>query len=148
MRPLTDIERRLEDIVGGRGEATSAEELLRSGEEVMEHWIGAQGARPTDDRREGFRLLALQRQGAQGDPTFNACRETCRELVYHYNLMKEPGSEPGLSAASPLPMMALIANHLILFVSGKMQEAGLGDFCCSSRPLRSAVNDGSEGDDA
>ena len=48
-------------------------------------------ARPPRARRrptatvEGFRLLALHRQGARGDPSFNACRETCRELVYHRN---------------------------------------------------------------
>jgi hypothetical protein len=35
-----------------------------------------------------------------------------------------------------LRMMALVANHLRLFVVGKMQVAGLGDFCCSSRPVR------------
>jgi hypothetical protein len=33
-------------------------------------------------------------------------------------------------------MMTLVANHVFLFVAGKMQVAALGDFCCSSRPLR------------
>jgi hypothetical protein len=33
-------------------------------------------------------------------------------------------------------MMVLLANHLCLFVAGKMQVAELGDFCCSSRPVR------------
>jgi len=33
-------------------------------------------------------------------------------------------------------MMAMIAMHLYLFVSGKLQSAELGEFCCSSRPLR------------
>jgi hypothetical protein len=147
MRSLADIERRLDDIVAGRGAATSAGELLRAGEEVLEHWVGARDMRPTDGEREGFRLLALQRQGAQGDPTFNACRDTCRELVYHYNLMAQPSADP-TAAASRLQMMALIANHLVLFVSGKMQEAGLGDFCCSSRPLHTEINDVPEVNDA
>ena len=38
--------------------------------------------------------------------------------------------------AQRLRMMTLVANHLFLFVSGKMQVRGLGDFCCASRPLR------------
>jgi hypothetical protein len=33
-------------------------------------------------------------------------------------------------------MMTMVANHLFLFVAGKMQVAELGDFCCASRPLR------------
>jgi len=33
-------------------------------------------------------------------------------------------------------MMTLLVKHLLLFVSGKLQVAGLGDFCCASRPLR------------
>jgi hypothetical protein len=33
-------------------------------------------------------------------------------------------------------MMTRIANHLYLFVAGKMQVRQLGEFCCASRPLR------------
>ena len=94
----------------------------------------AKGLEPTRELREGFRLLALHRQGCAGDPSFNACRETCRELVYHYNLVTgEPLHE---NAAQRLRMMAMVANHLFLFVAGKLQVSGLGDFCCASRPLR------------
>jgi hypothetical protein len=32
--------------------------------------------------------------------------------------------------------MTIAALHLYLFVSGKMQAAKLGEFCCSARPLR------------
>ncbi len=67
--------------------ADAAAELLRIGEEVMEIWIQARGETPTEETKEGFRLIALHRQGAKGEPSFNACRETCRELVYHYNLV-------------------------------------------------------------
>lgn len=139
MKPLADIEQRLDDIVCCRGAAPSAGELLRAGEEVLQHWVGAKGLEPTRDEREGFRLLALQRQGAVGDPSFNACRETCRELAYHYNLLTMPGGDAA-TAASHLQMMALVANHLCLFVSGKLEEAGLGDFCCSSKPLHTETN--------
>jgi hypothetical protein len=35
-----------------------------------------------------------------------------------------------------------VAKHLYLFVSGKMETQKLGEFCCSSRPLRSEVDGG------
>jgi hypothetical protein len=107
--------------------------LLQLGEEILEHWVAAKGLEPTSDLREGFRILALHRQGAQGDPSFNACRETCRELVYHYNLLAMQPDHP--ESAQRLKMMALVANHLFLFISGKMEIRQLGDFCCSSKPL-------------
>ena len=111
-----------------------AKELLALGEEVLEHWIVARGDGPTNHRREGFRLLALHRQGARGEPSFNACRETCRELVYHYNLITMDPYHP--DTARRLAMAALVTKHLLLFVTGKMQVDNLGEFCCSSRPLR------------
>jgi hypothetical protein len=33
-------------------------------------------------------------------------------------------------------MMEMLVAHLELFVRGKMEVEGLGDFCCASRPLR------------
>jgi hypothetical protein len=140
VRELAEIERRLDELTIGSVPGTESgidrlpAELLALGEEVLCHWVSAKGLEPTKDQREGFRLLALHRQGTAGDPSFNACRETCRELVYHYNLLTmEPQHE---DTPRRLRMMALIANHLRLFVVGKMQVAGLGDFCCSSRPAR------------
>ena len=93
---------------------------------------------PTQAKREGFRLLALHRQGAKGEPSFNACRETCRELVYHHNLIVFESDHP--DTARRLAMAAMVANHLLLFVGGKMQVASLGDFWRSSRPLRANVS--------
>ena len=138
MRELADIEGRLDELTGnpvpGTESREAATELLALGEGILEHWVAARGLEPTQDSREGFRLLALHRQGTTGDPSFNACRETCRELVYHYNLLTmDPQHEDN---PRRLRMMALVANHLRLFVVGKMQVAGLGDFCCSSRPVR------------
>ena len=136
MRPLADIEARLGAIdAGGAGDpVTLAAELLALGEEVLEHWITARGLAPTRETREDFRLLALHRQGCTGEPSFNACRETCRELAYHFNLVT---GEPGHPATGQrIRMMTMVANHLFLFVAGKMQVAELGDFCCASRPLR------------
>ncbi len=135
MRTLAELERGLEEIMALPAPRPElAAQLLALGEEVLEHWVTAKGLEPTRELREGFRLLALHRQGCAGDPSFNACRETCRELVYHYNLVTgEPLHE---NAAQRLRMMAMVANHLFLFVAGKLQVSGLGDFCCASRPLR------------
>ena len=134
MRPLTDIESGIAAISATPDLQASLDELLRLSEEVIEHWIVARGDVPGDEKREGFRLLGLHRQGAKGDPSFNACRETCREVVYHYNLI---AMQPGhAETTNRLEMMKMISNHLYLFISGKMLVAELGEFCCSSKPIR------------
>ena len=111
-----------------------AHELLLLGEAILENWLAARGVAPTRGTIEGFRLLALHRQGAQGDPSFNACRETCRELVYHQNLVRLAPAYP--EAARRIRLGAMVARHLALFIAGKLESAGFGEFCCSSRPLR------------
>ena len=137
MRPLADIEAAIAKAAVDPDPQAGAEELLTLAEEVIEHWVTAHGGEPTGEQREGFRLLALHRQGAKGDPSFNACRETCREVAYHYNLIKlQPDAA---EITDRLQMMGMVSNHLFLFISGKMQVAQLGDFCCSSRPIRTGV---------
>jgi len=136
MRSLAAIEAELDAFVRSADGPHAARTLLALAEEVLEQWTVARGETPTDEQREGFRLLALHRQGAQGEPSFNACRETCREIAYHYNLLcMRP--DPELDARRQ-QMMAMLAKHLTLFVGGKMQSEQLGEFCCSSRALRTA----------
>jgi hypothetical protein len=108
--------------------------LLLQAEEVLEEWLRARGETPTREKVEGFRLLALHRQGARGVPSFNACRETCREIAYHYNLLGENAQAP--VSRHREKMMGMLVEHLKLFVRGKLEVEGLGDFCCASRPLR------------
>ena len=134
MRALADIEARLTALFERDAVVGDAPELLVLAEEVLEHWVSANGETPTMEQREGFRLLGLHRQGARDIPSFNACRETCRELVYHYNLLTlQPDNADTPSRAR---MMVLLATHLYLFVVGKLQAAELGEFCCASRPMR------------
>jgi hypothetical protein len=136
MRPLAAIEAELDAFAPRASGPEAAGRLLAIAEEVLEHWIVARGASPTSGEREGFRLLALHRQGAQGTPSFNACRETCREIAYHYNLLclaPDADRDPQRQR-----MMAMLAMHLLLFVGGKLEVEGLGEFCCASRPLREA----------
>jgi hypothetical protein len=111
-----------------------ANELLALGEAILEIWLMARRETPTTSQVEGFRLLALHRQGARGEPSFNACRESCRELVYHHNLVRLDPSHP--ETAHRLRLGAMVARHLALFIGGKLEVAGLGEFCCSARPLR------------
>lgn len=140
MIALADIESRIEAIrehVDNRPAAEAVAELLRLGEAVLEHWVTARGETPTRATREGFRLLALHRQGAQGEPSFNACRETCRELVYLHNLIAAT-TDPATLRRN-LGLAARVALHLYFFVAGKLQEAQLGEFCCSSRDRQREV---------
>ena len=110
-----------------------ASSLLHLAEEVLASWVTARGQTPTAELREGFRLLELHHQGAAGLPSFNACRETCREIAYHYNLLT---LETPADAERRQAMMAMLVRHLVYFVGGKLQVEGLGDFCCASRPVR------------
>lgn len=141
MTSFSDIEARIDEIAGLQvsdpvGLTALARELLSLGESVLEAWISAKGETPTQNEKEGFRLLAMHRQGAKGDPSFNACRETCRELVYHFNLVTLEPHHP--EAGKRLRLAAMVAKHLVLFIGGKLEVAGLGDFCCSSKPVRAA----------
>ena len=134
MRSVAELEQYLDAPQAGLRPAERAEGYLQAGEEILEQWAKAHGMVPTDDKKEGFRLLALQRQGSKGDPSFNACRETSRELVFHYNLVQQNTAKDDVE--DTLNMMELVAKHLVLFVGGKMQNAELGEFCCSSKSLR------------
>lgn len=136
MRPLDEIELAISVAASDADAKAGAEALLRLSENVMEHWITAKGDEPTQEQREGFRLLAMHRQGAKGDPSFNACRETCRELAYHYNLIDQ--ETDATAREKYLILMGLVASHLFLFVAGKLESSGLGEFCCSSKPLHAA----------
>ncbi|HEX6155324.1 MAG TPA: hypothetical protein VFZ54_04820 [Burkholderiales bacterium] len=112
------------------------QELLAQAESVLEEWVHARGEAPTLETSEGFRLLALHRQGARGVPSFNACRETCREIAYHYNVLGVKHD------AKTELMMTMLVEHLKLFVRGKLEVEGLGEFCCASRPLRKEAQSG------
>ncbi len=136
MRSLEELEAVFDAPLSAPDPKTAADNLLKASEEVLEHWVTARGEVPTDDEREGFRLLALHRQGSKGDPSFNACRETCRETAYHYNLITTQPDDSDIT--DHLLMMGLVSKHLYLFITGKMQVAGLGEFCCSSKPIRLA----------
>jgi hypothetical protein len=137
-RSFDDLEAAVDGIAdaGAQAPMRAAAQLLACGEEALERWIEGRGQVPTKEEREGFRLLALHRQGAKGEPSFNACRETARELAYHYNLVMADPAHP--QTRHRIQMAAMTAKHLCLFVSAKMQVEGLGEFCCAAKPMRAA----------
>ena len=113
-----------------------ADAFLAMSETILETWLVAHDLAPTDRTSEGFRLLALHKQAARGNATFNACRETCREIVYLRNVVQ--ADRASSDTGQRVRLLAMVVRHLALFVGGKLEVAGLGDFCCSSRPLRQA----------
>lgn len=133
--PLAAIEEQIGQATQMRPPGEEASSLLSLSEQVLEAWVRARGDIPTMDLKEGFRLIALHRQGARGEPSFNACRETVREIAYHYNLIA--GEPEGRNCARHVAMMRMLARHLCLFVAAKLETSGIGEFCCSSKPLRS-----------
>jgi len=137
---LAAIGEKLDRIIAGPPSPSDARDLLALGEQSLEQWVIARGKQPTSDEREGFRLLALHRQGAEKEPSFNACRETCRELVYHYNLLTLQPDHP--ESDQRARMMGWVTRHLYLFISGKMETEQLGEFCCASKPVRETVDSG------
>lgn len=127
---IAEIERNI-DLLQQNPEAVAepAEQILSLGEAILEQWLIANGKKPTSEVREGFRLLALHRQGAKGDPSFNACRETCRELVFQLNSYNASADKKHIM------LSAMVVKHLLLFIQGKLESSELGEFCCSSKPI-------------
>ena len=130
---LDEIGRLSDEALIAQTEAL-ADELLGIGETVLESWLASQGREPSDKKVEGFRLLGLHRQGAKGDPSFNACRETCREVVFRTNCARLSRDKKVITRELRLAVM--VVRHLLIFVDGKLETAGLGEFCCSSKNIR------------
>ena len=131
MTDFAEIEKGIESLKHNPAAVSEpAEHVLALAEQILENWLMAHGLNPTNEKREGFRLLALHRQGAKNDSSFNACRETCRELIYQTNLYRLNQDR------SKIVLSAMVAMHLLLFIRGKLESQELGEFCCSSKALR------------
>lgn len=120
-------------------------DLVALAEDRVSVWLLSKGKTPGDAEVEGFRLLGLHRQAAQGDASFNACRETCRELIYQTNMVKAATDDA--EAARHVRLAIMVARHLALFINGKLEVAGLGEFCCSAKGIRSEDADRNQGHD-
>ena len=131
MKSFSEIEREIEFLKHHAGVVNEPErQLLNLAEQVLEHWLVAHNLIPTLEEREGYRLLALHRQAAKLDISFNACRESCRELIYQTNLYRIDTQQ------NQFALSTMVAMHLLLFIRGKMEHNQLGEFCCSSKVIR------------
>ena len=124
----------LEGMVALENARDLSVELLGLGETVLKFWAISRDEVPTTEKKEGFVILALHKQGAKGEPSFNACRETCREIVFQHNVIMQ-AVEPKVTL-NALRLQIMVVRHLALFVSGKLEVAGLGEFCCASKSIR------------
>jgi hypothetical protein len=125
----------LDPAVLARARFAIVHDLVAFAEDRVSAWLLSRGKTPGDAEVEGFRLLGLHRQAAQGDASFNACRETCRELIYQTNMVKAAADDA--EAARHVRLAIMVARHLALFINGKLEVAGLGEFCCSAKGIRS-----------
>lgn len=124
---LADIDAGLE----GRAALPGIDRLLSMAEEVLVTWIISRGEPVEGYAVEGYWLLGLHRQGCRTSPAFAACREICREIVFRRNIaLLYPEEE-----AHAHRMMAMTVKHLALFVGGKLEQAGMGQFCCATHRL-------------
>lgn len=133
MRSLNEISVALETPIG-ENQLARAQYFIELCAEILENWLVVNDKAPTEEEYEGFRLLALQRQASVGDPSFNACRETCREAAFAYNQIAANGEADANKII--IARLGRIAKHLNLFIIGKFENSKLGEFCCASKPIR------------
>ncbi len=111
-----------------------ADELLLIGETALESWVRSRGETPTEAtvgglpaagaappgraRRAELQRLPRDLPRAGLSPQLRRRRDRCAETV------------------RKLRLGAMVARHLVLFIDGKLETAGLGEFCCSSRAVR------------
>ena len=84
---------------------------------TMRAWIDAEGRpRPPADAD----VLEVWKALVKGDPTWNAIRDNCRELVYYRNCLAL-GRADALPAA-PHRMAVRTARHIFLYVCSRAQR--------------------------
>ena len=112
-----------------------ADELVGIGETILEIWLAAHGKTPT--RADGRRASACWRFIARAPGAMRASTPAARPAaswsitaILFVSIPCIPTRRGGCASA------AMVARHLALFIGGKLEVAGLGEFCCSSRPLR------------
>ena len=115
MIPLADIGQRLNQLVAQPAQPSDAPELLALGEESLEHWVRAKGKEPTDDLREGYRLLALHRQGLNPAQIAQARDLTERTILGHLTRLISDGE---------VELESIISADVIAQVRVVVEEVG------------------------
>lgn len=115
--------RSLEARVAAAGDTPLAEVLEPAIElvgETMRAYIEAVGEKSPPP--PGADILETWNRLVKGDPTWNAIRDNCRELVYYRNCLAG-GREDALPAA-PSRMAARLARHVYLYVRVRCAREG------------------------
>jgi hypothetical protein len=88
--------------------------------ETMSAYIEAAGAKPSPPA--GTDVLETWKLLVKGDPTWNAVRDSCRELVYYGNCLAS-AREDALPA-EPARMAVRLARHIYLYVRVRCAREG------------------------
>jgi len=70
----------------------------------------------------GADILDTWQRLVKGDPTWNAIRDNCRELVYYRNCMS--GGRADLLPAAPARMAVRLVRHVYLYVRVRCAREG------------------------
>jgi hypothetical protein len=85
---------------------------------TMRAWMDAEGKPPPPADAD---VLEVWKALVKGDPTWNAIRDNCRELVYYRNCLAL-GRTDALPTA-PHRMAVRTARHIFLYVRSRAQRA-------------------------
>ncbi len=123
---LGEIEGRIESLEARVAAAEDTplavvlEPAIRVASDTMRAYIAAAGEKPTPAPDADI-LEAWQRL-VKGDPTWNAIRDNCRELVYYRNCIAS-GRADALPTA-PARMAVRLVRHVYLYVRVRCAREG------------------------
>jgi len=87
---------------------------------LMRAYIEAEGTKPVPE--ETTDILDVWKVLVKGDPTWNAIRDNCRELVYYRNCLAE--SRGDALPAAPQKMAVRTARHIYLYIRTRCLREG------------------------
>jgi len=87
---------------------------------LMRAYVEAEGMKPVPE--ETTDILDVWKVLVKGDPTWNAIRDNCRELVYYRNCLAENRSDA--LPAVPQKMAVRTARHIYLYVRTRCLREG------------------------
>jgi hypothetical protein len=113
---LDSLDQRIASLEGAVARAASLAEVLEPAialvTETMRAYIEAVGEKSPPPA--GTDILATWKILVKGDPTWNAVRDNCRELVFYRNCVAD-AREDALPA-EPARMAVRLARHIYLYV--------------------------------
>jgi len=88
--------------------------------ELMRAYIAAEGGKPVPEPDTD--ILDVWKILVKGDPTWNAVRDNCRELVYYRNCLAENRADA--LPAAPQKMAVRTARHIYLYIRTRCLREG------------------------